>query len=138
MSDIKWVAIGAVVVCACLATSARSQSPTERNTAATPDSVQPSIDPNIVVFRDILVPMRDGTRLATDVYLPSRNSVVDPSARFPIVLVRTPYGKASAEPIGATSYLPKHGFAVVVQDVRGTNHSDGLFEPMLNESWGTR
>ncbi len=139
MSYIKCAAIGAVVICASLANSAMAQSPTERNTGdSAPKSAQPAMDPNVVVFRDIMVPMRDGTRLATDVYMPSQNSVVDPSARFPIVLVRTPYGKANAEPLGATSYLPQHGYAVVVQDVRGTNHSDGVFEPMLNESWGTK
>lgn len=127
--------IVAIAACACLASSAVAQSPSEAHTAAAP-AVR--VDPDVVVFRNIMVPMRDGARLATDIYLPSRNGVVDPTARYPVVLVRTPYGKLEPLPVGVTTYLPKHGYAVVVQDARGTNQSDGVFEPMLNESWGAK
>ena len=38
-------------------------------------------------LRDLQVPMRDGTHLATDVFLPA------PGGRFPTVLLRTPYSR---------------------------------------------
>ncbi len=126
--------IVAIAAFACLASSAMAQAP-EAHTAGAP-AVR--VDHDIVVFRDIMVPMRDGARLATDIYLPARNGAVDPAERFPIVLVRTPYNKLEPLPVGVTSYLPKHGYAVVVQDARGTNKSEGVFEPMLNESWGAK
>jgi predicted acyl esterase len=122
----------------CLTNSVMAQSPTVVGASAGA-SVNSTIDPDFVVYRDVMVSMRDGVRLATDVYLPSPNGVVDPAARFPIVLIRTPYDKSVQDtPIGAASYLPKHGYAVVVQDVRGTSRSEGVFEPMVNEGWGTK
>jgi len=57
--------------------------------AATAD---PAFD--VIVLSDIMVPMRDGIRLATDVYLPARDG--KPVARrFPVILERTPYGKTT-------------------------------------------
>lgn len=77
-----------------------------------------------------MVAMADGVRLATDVYLPepihhSRATV----------LVRLPYDKT-----GRYTFLPEiaarmtaHGFAVVVQDVRGKFLSEGERVPFVNE-----
>ena len=46
----------------------------------------------VALISDIMVPMRDGVRLATDVYRPARNGRPVPG-RFPVILERTPYGK---------------------------------------------
>ena len=46
----------------------------------------------ILVARDIMVPMRDGVRLATDVYWPARNGE-RVQGRFPTILGRTSYDK---------------------------------------------
>jgi uncharacterized protein len=122
-----------------LSNSALPQSPTAENASAAAVHDPLRADPDFVVYRDVMVPMRDGVRLATDVYLPSRNGFADPTARFPIVLIRTPYDKLLPDtPVGSASYLTKHGYAVVIQDVRGTNRSEGVFEPMVNESWGVK
>ena len=43
---------------------------------------------NIVVEKNVSVPMRDGIRLATDIYLPRRRAN---GARLPAILERTPY-----------------------------------------------
>lgn len=80
-----------------------------------------------------MVPMRDGTRLFTSVYVPyeatSKNT-------YPILLVRTPYGSG---PYGADEYrtrlgpsdeFEKEGFIFVFQDVRGRNLSEGKFVNM--------
>ena len=74
---------------------------------------------------DIMVPMRDGVRLATDVYLP------DAAGPFPAILVRLPYGKT--DPHCALPPVARHwtrkGYACVVQDVRGKWGSEGAFKP---------
>lgn len=98
-----------------------------------------------VVERDVMVTMRDGTKLAADVYLPSADGVNPKPGRYPALLMRTPYGKASSllrTPPESTvaslgslrpSVANGHGYVVVIQDVRGTSGSEGIFEPMLNE-----
>ncbi len=72
-----------------------------------------------------MVPMRDGVRLAADVYLPEKEGPV------PVVLVRTPYGKSNdAEPYYR---FVQRGFGVVIQDVRGREDSEGEWMPMYYE-----
>lgn len=65
-----------------------------------------------------MVPMRDGVRLATDVYLPNATGA------FPVILYRTPYDK-DTDP-GPTHVL-EHGVAVVTQDHRGCHASEGEY-----------
>jgi hypothetical protein len=68
-----------------------------------------------------MVPMRDGVRLATDVYLP------DGHGRAPAVLVRLPYDKCGRYTFMPTlaPYFTERGYAFVVQDVRGKFRSEG-------------
>lgn len=70
--------------------------------------------------------MRDGVKLAATVLLPG-----DVQTDLPTVLVRTPYGKESDVP-NYYRYVQR-GYAVVVQDVRGRNHSEGAWMPNCNE-----
>jgi putative CocE/NonD family hydrolase len=85
---------------------------------------------SLSVDLDVPVPMRDGTILRADVYRPSG------PGRYPVLLKRTPYDKG--EPGRRTQYLDpmragSHGFAVVIQDVRGRYASEGEFYPFVNE-----
>ncbi len=77
----------------------------------------------VVVERAVMVPMRDGVRLATDIYRPK-----DVTGALPTILVRTPYNK-SANPNGdvMAQFFASHGYGVVVQDVRGKFASEGTF-----------
>ena len=70
--------------------------------------------------------MRDGVHLSTNVYLPKNCSTP-----VPAVLVRTPYGKED----GCEIYYRyvQRGYAVVVQDVRGRNASEGEWLPNYHE-----
>lgn len=87
----------------------------------------------VSVERDVMVFMRDGVLLATDVYHPVG---LDKS---PVILVRTPYGK-HVEGMGGllndtiVKIFAGHGYTVVVQDCRGRYHSEGEFYPFINES----
>lgn len=74
----------------------------------------------IRVDADVMVPMRDGIRLATDLYRPGGDG------RRSVILIRTPYGKASAGASAQARRLTEGGFVVAVQDVRGKNRSEGL------------
>src|ERR1700722_3153472 len=57
-------------------------------------------DIQVEVLKDIMVPMRDGMKLATDIYLPSKSGQ-RLAGRFPVVVARTPYNKdyASGDPV---------------------------------------
>lgn len=71
--------------------------------------------------RTVMVPMRDGTRLATEVLLP------EGEGPWPTVLMRTPYGRTG----GALQHLKRyleHDCAVVTQDFRGLFASEGKFD----------
>jgi putative CocE/NonD family hydrolase len=74
-----------------------------------------------------LVIARDGVRLATDVYLPS-----EPGA-CPAILQRTPYGKLGERPVRYAEWCVAHGYAGVVQDVRGRHDSEGTWTPYDNQ-----
>jgi uncharacterized protein len=72
-----------------------------------------------------MVPMRDGVKLATSIFLPEGNGP------FPIVLQRTPYGKEAFSQ-GAAGWT-KAGFAFVVQDCRGKGKSEGAYHPFVED-----
>ena len=69
--------------------------------------------------RDIMVKVRDGVLLATDIYRPMENGkpVVTP---LPVLLHRTPYDKSAAATIAIADTLASRGYVVVVQDVAVT------------------
>ncbi len=71
--------------------------------------------------RTELVVMRDGVKLATDLYLP------EGSGPWPVILARTPYNKAMGAGIGADGI--KRGYAIVMQDCRGRFASEGANLP---------
>jgi putative CocE/NonD family hydrolase len=73
------------------------------------------------------IAMRDGVRLFANLYLPADR------ARGPAILVRTPYNKGTELPPNWQALLD-HGYAVVVEDVRGRYESEGAFEPLAQES----
>ncbi len=72
------------------------------------------------------VPMKDGVHLATDVYTP------DGPGPFPTVLIRTPYHRAKAA--GNGPLFTSRGYGVVIQDCRGKYDSDGVFNPLADET----
>ena len=68
--------------------------------------------------------MRDGVRLAADLYLPPAGSAGD---RWPVVMDYIPYRKDEVPP-GNRYYeeLPRHGYVVARVDIRGTGGSEGF------------
>jgi putative CocE/NonD family hydrolase len=74
----------------------------------------------------VRVPMRDNVRLDTNIFHPVGGG------RLPTILVRTPYGKGGDLPAGYQSFI-NHGYAVVMQDVRGRYASGGVFDALNQE-----
>jgi putative CocE/NonD family hydrolase len=72
------------------------------------------------------VAMRDGVKLAANVFLPAAAHL-----RYPTILERTPYGKGALTP-NYTAFVER-GYAVVVEDVRGRYESEGAFDPLRQE-----
>src|SRR5689334_22676938 len=81
------------------------------------------------VIRELnqFVAAADGSRLATDVYRPSTPE------RVPAILVRTPYHRTGLCHYRDGHYWASHGYAYVVQDVRGRGDSEGRFDPLVAE-----
>src|SRR5690606_28224726 len=80
----------------------------------------------VLYEKDVMVPMRDGIRLATDIYRPAVNGV-PVEGPLPAVLTRTPYDKSSSTLRAEASYFARHGYVAVVQDTRGRFNSEGVW-----------
>lgn len=75
-----------------------------------------------------MVKMRDGINLATEVWLPAG---LPADAKIPTILVRTPYGRYR---LGEIELRFVHrGYALVSQDTRGREDSEGKWIPMIHE-----
>ncbi len=74
------------------------------------------------------VPMRDGVKLYADVYHPRAEG------RYPVLVVRTPYGVQRDAVHETMIKFAQRGYAVVVNDVRGRYESEGKWEPFRTEA----
>ncbi|MGH9298691.1 MAG: CocE/NonD family hydrolase [Acidimicrobiales bacterium] len=85
----------------------------------------------LLVDYDCRARMSDGVTLAADVFRPAS------AGRYPVILMRTPYGKAGWPLVAGTGADPlafaRKGYAVVLQDCRGTGASGGLFRGLKDE-----
>lgn len=105
-----FVFLRALIVLACLATFA-------------PVSAQQS--DSLFARTQAMIPMRDGVRLNTQIYAPSRAG-----ERLPLLLLRTPYGIGELSSAQLTAALPEltaDGYIIVQQDIRGRFKSEGQF-----------
>ncbi|HTQ84580.1 MAG TPA: CocE/NonD family hydrolase [Candidatus Solibacter sp.] len=77
--------------------------------------------------RDVMIPMRDGVRLHTEIYSPRKQT--EP---LPFLFVRTPYGTGD-DALGNSRQLATYaetladGYIFVIQDIRGRFSSEGKF-----------
>src|SRR4051812_34733278 len=84
----------------------------------------------VVVEKDTMIAVRDGTRLAADVYRPARDGKAV-EGRFPTLLTRTPYDKKGAANEGR--FYAERGYNVVANDVRGRYASEGTWRMMADD-----
>lgn len=83
-------------------------------------------DHEVVVQKGVMIPMRDGIKLASDVYRPKGEGP------FPTVLARTPYNRKTEGGIKGKWYAQR-GYVFVAQDVRGRFGSEGKWFPFTSE-----
>jgi putative CocE/NonD family hydrolase len=94
---------------------------------------------DMIIEQNIMVPMRDRVRLATDVFRPAQEG------QYPVLLTRVPYNKdlpALYDPnkriflelsLDAARVVAA-GYVIVIQDTRGRYASEGEFNPMADEA----
>ncbi len=79
----------------------------------------------VVTENGVKMQTRDGVTLVADVFRPRA------PGRYPVILSRTPYGRATAGVEGP--FWAKRGYVFVAQDVRGMGESDGEWDPFVSE-----
>jgi len=106
---------------------------------------RPEAHADYALLSDVMVVMRDGVRLATDIYIPV-GAAANGAQRFPVILERTPYDKTApsrsertptnATPLGraqVAAFFVRRGYVVVYQDCRGRYKSQGEFVKYLSD-----
>jgi uncharacterized protein len=91
-----------------------------RDQAASQETTPPPLQSRLIIR------MRDGVELAADLFRPPG------SHRLPAILVRTPYDRKNESLRGYRSFT-RHGYAVIIEDVRGRYGSGGEFGSIEQE-----
>ena len=110
-------------------TPAQPPAPNAQQLAAR-NATEKELEAIAIVERKIMVPMRDGKRMATDVYRPK-----DTSKKYPIIFVRTPYNfnfwdvrNGAPRDMSAELAAVKRGYAFVEMNERGHFFSEGIYD----------
>jgi putative CocE/NonD family hydrolase len=97
---------------------------------ATRSTTEKELEEVAIIERKLMVPMRDGKRMATDVYRPK-----DTSKKYPIIFVRTPYNfnfwdvrNGAPRDMSAELAAVKRGYAYVEMNERGHFFSEGIYD----------
>jgi putative CocE/NonD family hydrolase len=133
-----WFTFGIVAI---LLSSVTAQSQTtDPKLVAKRNAIESELQSLAIVERKLMIPMRDGKRMATDVYRPK-----DTSKKYPIIFVRTPYNfnfwdVRNGAPRELTHELEavKRGYAFVEMNERGHFFSEGDYDilgPPLTDGW---
>jgi putative CocE/NonD family hydrolase len=85
---------------------------------------------DVAVETNVMVPMRDGVRLATDIYRPA-NEGQPLEEKLPAILTRLPYNKDGQASIGR--YYAARGYVFVAQDTRGRYDSEGVWHMLTDD-----
>jgi predicted acyl esterase len=101
------------------------------------NAIEKELQSVAIVERKLMIPMRDGKRMATDVYRPK-----DTSKKYPIIFVRTPYNfnfwdVRNGAPRDLTNELEavKRGYAFVEMNERGHFFSEAIMTSVRPHRW---
>jgi uncharacterized protein len=110
--------------------AAQGRGPVTAEQIAARNSTEAELESVAIIERKVMVPMRDGKRMATDIYRPK-----DTSKKYPIIFVRTPYNfnywdVRNGAPRDMTAELNavKRGYAYVEMNERGHFFSEGSYD----------
>ena len=87
----------------------------------------------VVCDSNVMMPMRDGLLLATDLYFPATGEGKAPGP-FPVILERTPYNKTAPGNVTKGKYFARRGYVCAIQDVRGRYASEGEWYAFATEA----
>src|SRR5260370_23914149 len=131
--DLKRLFPVALLLCAvwlAVTLTAQQRGAVTKEAIAKRNSTEQELASLAVIERKIMVPMRDGKRMATDVYRPK-----DTSKKYPIVFVRTPYNfnfwdvrNGAPRDMSAELAAVKRGYAFVEMNERGHFFSEGTYD----------
>jgi putative CocE/NonD family hydrolase len=79
---------------------------------------------DVTVREKVMVPMRDGIRIAVDIYTPA---TAHPGERFPVILQRWSYGRKANNTAATGEWFARHGYVFVSSDMRGNNDAEGVY-----------
>ena len=118
-----------LVISAAGAMAQPGMAPTPQVIAAR-KSTEKELESLAVIERKVMVPMRDGKRMAADIYRPK-----DASKKYPIIFVRTPYNfnywdvrNGAPRDLNTELQAIKHGYAYVEMNERGHFFSEGAYD----------
>ncbi len=82
----------------------------------------------VLMEMNVKIPMRDGIKLAANIFRPSAEG------QFPVILIRTPYGKEPTKYSDQGKYFARRGYVYVVEDCRGKYDSEGDWYGIRSET----
>ena len=110
--------------------TAQPRSAPDPELVAKRNSIEKQLESLAIIDRKVMVPMRDGKRMATDIYRPK-----DASKKYPIIFVRTPYNfnywdvrLGAPRDLTAELEAVKRGYAYVEMNERGHFFSEGIWD----------
>jgi uncharacterized protein len=118
------------LLAASLPAAAQGRGQVDPQLRARRDSLERELEQVAVIDRKVMLPMRDGVRLATDIYRPK-----NATGKVPIIFSKTPYNfnwwdVRNGAPADMTTVLDavKRGYAYVIQNERGHFFSEGSYD----------
>ena len=120
-----------VIGICCFAQPQQPQTPEERQKLIDDrNAKEKELESIAIIDRKLMIPMRDGKRMAADVYRPK-----DESRKYPIIFVRTPYNfnywdvrLGAPRDMSAELEAVKRGYAYVEMEERGHFFSEGNYD----------
>jgi putative CocE/NonD family hydrolase len=120
----------AAAVAAFVSAAPAQPAPSDTPAVAARKAIEKELESVAIIERKVMVPMRDGKRMATDIYRPK-----DTSKKYPIIFVRTPYNfnywdvkLGAPRDMAAELKAVKRGYAFVEMNERGHFFSEGAYD----------
>jgi putative CocE/NonD family hydrolase len=119
-----------LIIFSALSLFAQGRGAPTREQLAARSKTEQELESIAIVDRKVMVPMRDGKRMAADIYRPK-----DTSKKYPIIFVRTPYNfnywdvrNGAPRDMAAEIAAVKRGYAYVEMNERGHFFSEGTYD----------
>ena len=123
-------ALAPLALILCALNGSAQQAPPDAQLIARRNAIEKELESVAIIERKLMIPMRDGKRMAADVYRPK-----DESKKYPIIFVRTPYNfnfwdvkLGAPRDMSAELDAVKRGYAYVEMNERGHFFSEGEYD----------